>query len=185
MRRLLSAFAVLLLSCVCSFAQKWSVGTNLVDYVNVGTLNIEAGVGVGQHLSLTAQARYNPWMFRYGTADQFQNKKQSYAVGLRWWPWHVFSGWWFSAEGQYQEYNRGGFVFGSTAEEGDAGGLVLSGGYTLMLHKFLNVEFGAGIWGGRKWYTEYACTRCGRIMDSGSSWFFLPDELKVSLVFIF
>lgn len=184
-RKIIAVVTALLLSYVCADAQKWSVATNVVDYINVGTVNAEVGLGVGQHVSLNAQARYNPWMFKYGTDAQFQNKKQSYAVGFRWWPWHVFSGWWLGAEAQYKEYNRGGWIFGDVTEEGDAAGLVLSGGYTLMIHKFLNLEFGAAVWGGRKWYTQYACTKCGRIIGKGDGTFLLPDEVKVSLVFIF
>lgn len=185
LRRLAVAVASFLLLSLAASAQKWSVGTNLVDYANVGTLNLDAGVGIGQHWSLAASARYNPWTFREDTPDQFQNRKQSYAFGVRWWPWHVFSGWWVNGGLQYQEYNRGGWIFGDTTFEGDAAGAAFSAGYTLMLHRALNIEFGAGFWGGYTWYKEYSCPTCGKILADGGKWFVLPNEVRVAFVFIF
>ena len=90
-------------------AQNWSVSTNLVDYVSLGTLNAEGGVGVGRRVTLQASARVNPWTFHKGDPDsQMQNRHQTYAAGIRYWPWHIYSGWWISGMAQYQEYNRGG-----------------------------------------------------------------------------
>ena len=166
-------------------AQQWSVGTNAVDWLNFGTLNVEASAAVAQHISVNASARYNPWTFNANDqATQLQNREQTYRLGMRWWPWHIYSGWWIGTAAQYQEYNRGGILSRET-EEGDAFGLSLSAGYTLMIHRFVNLEFGAGLWGGQKAYTTFACPSCGRIMDSGRKWFMMPNDLLVSVVFIF
>ena len=100
-------------------AQDWSVATNLFDYVSLGTINAEASAAAGRHLSVNASARVNPWTFHQGDpAKQMQNRHQTYAVGIRYWPWHIYSGWWFSGMAQYQEYNRGGIIAQET-EEGD------------------------------------------------------------------
>jgi hypothetical protein len=185
MKKILIVLAVMFASVFSADAQKWSISTNVIDWANLGTINGEVGVAVSQHWSLMAGARYNPWTFNAGDQQrQFQNRKQSYHIGARVWPWHIYSGWWFSGQAQYQEYNRGGILSRDT-EEGDAVGLGLSFGYTLMLHKNLNIEFGAGAWGGHKWYTAFKCPICGRIVEQGHKWFVMPNEVKVSLMYIF
>ena len=166
-------------------AQNYSVSTNLVDYVSLGTLNAEASVAAGRYVSINASARVNPWTFHKGDpSKQMQNRHQTYVAGVRLWPWHIYSGWWFSTAAQYQEYNRGGIISKRT-EEGDAFGLSLGGGYSLMVHENLNLDFGLSIWGGQKTYIAYACPSCGRITDKGSKWFVMPNELRVALQFIF
>lgn len=170
---------------VLSHAQQWSVGTNLLGYANMGTLNLEASASVARHLSVTASTDVNPWTFHPGDPDrQKQNRNQSYAAGVRWWPWYVYSGWWASAKLRYQEYNRGGWR-GRATEEGDAFGASLGAGYTLMLRDNVNLELGAGFWGGRKVYTAYACPTCGRVTGEGGKWFLMPNDIMLSLVFVF
>lgn len=182
---LIIAAALLCLTAQQARAQRWSIGTNVVDYLNLGTLNAEAGVAVAQHFSLHAGARYNPWTFNRADEErQFQNRKRCYYGGVRYWPWHIYSGWWAGVQGQYQEYNRGG-LFRRETEEGDAYGAGLSVGYTLMVHKRLNVEFGAGAWAGKTRYTTYACPYCGKVLDKGEKFFILPNDVMVSLVYIF
>ena len=53
-KRLLIAAAVVLLSVLPVSAQKWSVQTNLLDYLALGTLNAEVGMSVSQHFSIFA-----------------------------------------------------------------------------------------------------------------------------------
>lgn len=189
------AIAAMLFPAVAG-AQRYSVSTNLVEWADLGTVNAEAGVAVAQHISLHAAVRYNNWTFRKGdpadrftdpygdTERQFENRKQAYALGFRWWPWYIYSGWWGYVRGQYMEYNRGG-ILKHTAEEGDAYGVGVGIGYTRMLHKNWNIEFGAGVWGGRKTYTEYRCTNCGSVTDAGTKGFVMPDDVFISLIYIF
>lgn len=185
MKRIMIIAALLMLPLTMCRAQQWSVSTNAVDWLNFGTMNIEAGVAVAQHLSVSAGVRYNPWTFNASSPQtQLQNRDLTCRGGVRWWPWHIYSGWWFAAMGQYQEYNRGGILSPRT-EEGDAFGLSLSAGYTLMIHKYVNLEFGAGLWGGQKAYTTFACPSCGRITGSGRKWFLMPNDLIVAVTFIF
>ena len=49
-----------------SSAQNWSISTNLVDYVMLGTLNADASVGCSRHITAVASARVNPWTFHKG-----------------------------------------------------------------------------------------------------------------------
>ena len=165
-------------------AQKWAVAVNAGDMVSLGTVSVEGAVAVERHATVNASAKINPWTFRKGSPDQFQNRHQTYAIGARWWPWNVYSGWWLGGEGQYQQYNRGG-LGSSNTEEGDAYGLGVSGGYALMLGKHVNLDFGLGLWGGRSIYTVYACPTCGKVVDSGRKWFVLPNELILSFQWVF
>mgnify|MGYP003524808673 CR=1 FL=1 len=185
MKKILILMTFIALISSNASAQDWSISTNLVDYITLGTLNVEGSAATGRHITVNASARVNPWTFHKGDpAKQMQNRQQTYAAGIRYWPWHIYSGWWISAMAQYQEYNRGGIISPST-EEGDAFGMSFGGGYSLMIRENLNLDFGLTVWGGQKSYVVYACPLCGRITDKGSSWFVMPNELRVALQYIF
>lgn len=199
MKRLAFSIALAVLSlafCIPAEAQRYSVSTNLLEWANLGTVNAEAGLAVAQHFSLHAGFRYNNWTFRKGNPDdrfedpygdaerQFENRKQAYCLSTRYWPWYIYSGWWAQLKGQYMEYNRGG-IFRHEAEEGDAWGAGFGVGYTRMIHKNWNIEFGLGLWAGTTRYTGYRCTNCGFVTDQGRKFFLLPDDAYISLVLIF
>ena len=185
MKKVLLLMALFVIISSKASAQDWSLSTNLFDYVSLGTINAEGSVAASRHISANISARVNPWTFHKGDpGKQMQNRHQTYAAGIRYWPWHIYSGWWFSGMAQYQEYNRGGIISQQT-EEGDAFGFSLGGGYSLMIHEHLNLDFGIALWGGQKTYITYACPSCGRITDKGSKWFVMPNELRVALQYIF
>jgi hypothetical protein len=182
--KIIITLLLIALPIFCS-AQDWSVSTNAMDYVSLGTLNAEVSMATGRHISINASARINPWTFHKGDpSKQMQNRQQTYAVGIRYWPWHIYSGWWMSGMAQYQEYNRGGII-SATTEEGDAYGLSIGAGYSLMLHEHWNLDFGLSLWGGQKTFVTYACPSCGKITDKGAKWFFMPNDLRVSIAYIF
>ena len=178
--------ALLLASaCVPAFAQQASVSTNLAGLANWGTLNCEASYAVARRWSLTAGLRYNPFTYPGGADDGVrQFRQRTLALGTRYWPWHIYSGWWLSAKAQYQEYNIGGFVSPET-REGDRIGAALGGGYTYMLGPHFNLEAGAGVWAGRDWYTLYACPVCGRTLDKGNRKFLMLNEVLLGLTYVF
>lgn len=181
---ILLLLCALCLSHFSASAQKLSVATNAVDYMYFGTLNAEGQFALAQHWSLSAAFRYNPFTFKNNTDDQFQNRQRTFSLGSRYWTWNTFSGWWFSLKGQWQEYNEGGVASLETSE-GDRFGAGLGAGYTLMLNKHFNIDFGLALWGGWETYTVYACPNCGRIMDEGSRTFFKPNEALISLLYVF
>ena len=97
MKRMLMLLVWAVLACGPAFAQKTAVTLNMADYMMLGTLNVGAGVSVARHWTLEAAAKYNP--FSYGPEEnRMQNRQQVYNAGVRYWPWHVFSGWWISAK---------------------------------------------------------------------------------------
>ena len=86
--------AVLLSASGLVHARKFSVSTNVLGYAQLGTMNVDVSYALSRRWSLTAGARYNPFTFHGGDASrQFQLRQQSYALGVRLWPWHIWSGW--------------------------------------------------------------------------------------------
>ena len=166
-------------------AQKFSLSTDVLGYAKLGTLNIDASYAVSRHWSFLAGARYNPFTFHKGDPQrQFQHRQQAYSAGVRLWPWHIWSGWWFACKLRYQEYNQGGIV-SQTTEEGDRFGAGLYCGYTHMLTPHLNLEFGVGVWGGMESYKRYSCPVCGPLTECGEGMFVLPDDFMISLAYVF
>ena len=185
---------LLLATAGVSGAQDLSVSTNIVDYARTGTLNLEAGYGLARHWSVSAGVKYNPYSFGTGDDLRFRRQRQ-YSAGARWWPWHIYSGWWVDARLQYQEFantderslqplplsGRGG----GTATEGDRYGAGVLAGYSQMLGRHFNIDFGAGLWGGWSSYVTYTCPTCGRISSSGAKPFILPADIILALNYIF
>ena len=182
-RGMVVALALLLAGSAFAGAQELALSTNFVDYANSGTLNVEASYGVARHWSLDAGMKYNPFSFDEGE-DMRMNKQRSYSAGARFWPWHIFSGWWMSAGLRYQEYNRGGYVSPVTSE-GDRYGGGLGAGYTYMLSPHFNVELGAALWAGYDVYRTYSCQTCGNELENGGKYFILPGDIKLALSYIF
>ena len=182
--KLLIVMALLGGSLYCH-AQRFSLSTNLLDYVALGTVNADFSCAFSRHWSATAGVRYNPFTFKKDSPQsQFQYRQQSYSAGVRMWPWHIWSGWWFASKVRYQEYNVGGILNAET-REGDRLGLGLYSGYTHMISRHFNLEFGLGLWGGWDNYTKYSCPVCGIKIEEGRGGFLLPDDVMVSFVYVF
>lgn len=178
-------FGALMLIAVrgeCS-GSRVSIGTNTIGYLAFATPNLDLGVSLHRHWSIHLQGKYNPFWWDVAGA-QFQHRQLTASLGARYWPWYVFSGWNYGASFQYSLYNRGGILSPST-EEGEGYGLSLSGGYALMINRWMNLEFGLGIWGGVTRYKEYNSPRCGKLVGQGTKFFILPDDISVSVVFTF
>ena len=188
MKRLLFAglfLAMMMFPSLRGMSQDSALSTNIADYAMLGTMNISYSRSAAMHWSLEAGAKYNPFSFNKGDAEkQMQNRQFVISAGLRYWPWHVFSGWWFAAKAQFQEYNQGGMLSRETSE-GDRFGGVLGAGYTYMLRKHLNLEFGLGMWAGYDSFSTYDCPVCGVTIDSGKKFFLLPSELVMALTYVF
>ena len=62
MKRLLYCVAVLLLfsHSIKADSGRFSVSTNILDYVRLATLNVDASYALSRHWSVLAGARYNP-----------------------------------------------------------------------------------------------------------------------------
>ena len=165
-------------------ASRLAVSTNVTDYVNLLTPNVDIQYAVGRCVTAQAGIKYNNWSFNGGSDREVKNRQQTYYVGARWWPWYSYSGWWLGSALQYQEYDRGG-VFSKGSESGNAYGLSLSGGYSVQLARRINLDVGIGVWGGRTSYVSYSCPYCGRKEGEGDRFFVLPNEARMAVQFIF
>lgn len=184
-RKVLAVLLVLASSCGYAHAQKFQINTNAVLWMSMATINFQADYAVQQHWTVGLGAKYNPFEFpKDGGDSQMQYKQRSMSVFARWWPWHVYSGWWVCPRIQVQEYNMGGIISAST-EEGMKYGGGVSAGYTYMVNPHLNVEFGMGFWGGLKNYVVYSCPKCGIRVKEGSGGFILPNDLMIGVSYVF
>lgn len=183
-KRIVIIVAFLALSIPLS-AQRFAIGTNFVDWASLGTINAEGAVAVSKHITIHIGAELNPWTWGAGNqSTQFQARQNSYWAGARWWPWHVYSGWWAGLDGRYSVYNIGGLFKKPETEEGDAYGVGIYGGYSIMLNAYWNLDLGIGGWGGWTNYKRYSCPLCGVRTDEGTKGFFIPDA-RIALQFIF
>ena len=78
-----------------------------------------------------------------------------------------------------------GGILSPQTEEGDRIGAGLYSGYTYMVSRHFNMEFGLGFWAGLDKYRKYSCPKCGLTLQQGDRAFILPDDLIVSLVYVF
>ena len=165
-------------------AQRYSVGTDGIGWASLGAINADASIAVGRHASLHAGAALNPWTYlRQDAGRQMQARQLNVWGGVRWWPWHVYSGWWAGLDAQYRVYNVGG-IWRRETEEADTYGGRLWGGYSMMLSEHWNLDIGVGAWGGWKQYTVYSCPTCGITLEQGSKVLVLPDaRLAIQLIF--
>ena len=183
MKKIIATAALLLAVGLALAAQEVSLSTNLADYAALGTINMEATYGFARHWSVNAGVKYNPFSFGEGENAK-QLRQRAISAGARFWPWHIYSGWWMGAKVQYQEFNEGGLVSPETSE-GDRYGGGLAAGYSRMLGKHFNLDLGLGMWAGYSVYTTYACQVCGRKVDSGSRFFVLPNDVILGINYIF
>ena len=80
MKRMLLLAAALFVGAAAS-AQRLSVATNLLDYADFGTLNVEGDVAVARQWTLTAGAKYNPFLYKADTPEPLSARQQLYAPG--------------------------------------------------------------------------------------------------------
>lgn len=195
-KRLLLTVIVVLVP-LFSHAQNIAVSTNALDWANFVTMNVEAGIPVAKHFSIHAQVRVNPWVWglKEGEASYddivdletagFLKKKTAIGVSARWWPWYVFSGFWVRAKAQYCSYDWGGKFLGQERRIGDAFGAGLGAGYTLMLSRNWNVEFGVGAWMGMTSESVRENVVTPKNPDPEWKRFIWPDDIVVAFVYVF
>lgn len=194
--RLLALVVVLSISMVSSikdcYAQKVSFGTNIIDYLNLGTINAEGQVALSRHVTLALEGRYNDFVFdRQNTEKHLKNNRHCLSLGVKYWPWVSLSGWYLHFAGQAQDFSRDGlgilnsFSFDKYSVEGWNVGFVAGGGYSYMLTKFLNLDFGVDGWTGYEKYSSMLNDGQKVSFKSGQRLFVMPCNIRVGLSFVF
>lgn len=181
--------AALLLMCIphMADAQKWAVSTNALSWAGLGTINAETSVSVHQHFSINAGFVANPWQMNTPTYVNLKNRQYGGYVGMKYWPWHVYSEWWVGAKFQYKNFEQVGLL-SPNLRRGDAVGGGLAGGYTFLVGRNFNVDVGLGLWGGRLLrYREYEGNVAveSKLIDVGPRNFMFLDNVMIALVYIF
>ncbi len=185
-KTLLSIILIGMMTCLCSSnanAQKWSISTNLLDYVNFGTINADVGLSVNKHWTISLSGKYNPFYFNFPD-NPIINKKGMAAFNARFWPFFVYSGLFYGFGAQCGVYRNGG-IFSDYTREGLAGGFTFEIGYSLILTKHLNIEFGIGVWAGANRFKMYSSTQCGRKISEGTKPFLTFNDLQINLLYNF
>lgn len=153
---------------------RWSLSANLLDLATLGTAGVSLQYAWTRHWSAESAVRFNPFSFD----GSLYARRQSLALGARWWPWNVYAGWFVRGVAQISSVSQRG-LRRLDSGDGEYYGASLSAGYSLMLDKNLNLDFGAGCWAGR----FRPLTAGGQ--HGVSSWFLAPDALSVSLSLVF
>ena len=106
------------------------------------------------------------------------DRRQSYALAARWWPWHAYTGLYVRGSAQVETGSRKGLpLFEDWA--GESYGAGCSVGYAFMLSRHLNLDLGAGLWAGR----QRPLTVDGH--HGKAAWFAAPDAISLSASWIF
>lgn len=166
-------------------AQRASVSTNALTWVNLGTINAEGSLSVSKHMTVFAGAKYNPWRIGTKSNQAFYNKQVAGYAGVKYWPWHVYSGWWFGAKAQCQDFEEFG-IFTEGLIRGKALGAGISLGYSFLITSKFNIDFGIGGWGGRLLdYERYEEIYDNEPLVSGPRNFVFVDNLIIAVAYIF
>lgn len=166
-------------------SRRYAVSMNFADWANIGTMNASFLVSASRRSSFGGSFRYNPWKIDKGKPSQKGYNLFSVEADYRFWPWHVYSGWWFLADAQYRKYNVTDWLWRKHSEQGRAYGAGIGVGYAYMIGEHWNVEAGAAFWGGYKDYKKYQCGSCGVLIGEGKKAFVEPDRVFINFSYIF
>lgn len=185
-RNIIILVAVLLIAGTrTADAQKVSLSTNVVTWANLGTANLEANVSLHKNVTLFGGMKYNPWDLRTKSQVTINNQQITGYVGAKYWPWHVYSGWWLGAKAQFQDFDQAGLL-SENLVSGQALGAGLSAGYSIMIGSHVNLDLGVGAWGGRVLkYTAYKDLGGYEIDKVGARNFIFLDNVIVAFAYIF
>lgn len=164
--------------------QNMGIATNIIGYANFLTLNAEASFKIKERLSIHAGVKYNPFTFNKGEENQMQNRSSILQVGMRYWTWHANSGWFAGGGAEFGYFNYGGIISKET-HEGWRAGMNITAGYSLMLSRHFNFEFGVGLFTGYRDSKRYACPRCGETLGNDKKIYVAPNNLLAQMVYLF
>lgn len=173
------AVAVSIASASSLYGQNMYISSNLLNYLNLGTINAEFGLSPAPKWTIYLRARYNPFTFNFG--KQIQNRVAGAGAGARYWFWYSNSGWFIDSGITLSRYNTGGII-DRYAYEGDAAGAGIGAGYALMLGKRWNLNLGLGVQGGYTSYIKYGCPKCGKVEGRFEKFYVAPYNVMVQLL---
>lgn len=167
-------------------AQKWAIELNTLSLADFGTISPEIGVAVSAHFTLHVGGKLNFWTFYNNDKSlKIQDQHKIGYIGFRYWPWYVFSGWWFSGKLEYLDYLSTG-IWRPAVEKGRGVGGGMGFGFTKLISEHFNIDFGIGGIGGYlfQYSLNNSQTRFS-IRDEGPRPFIYPDMILIGLMYIF
>lgn len=184
------AFKVEVTGKKAAMEQILDVSTNLFDWLDLATINLDASIPVSRHFTVQFGGKFNGWEFKNseGSDSLTKNQQQSVSVGARYWPRGTYSKLWICSKLQYCKYSETG-VWRQALDEGKAVGAGLSVGYMWRIGNHLAVDLGGGFWGGR--LLEHAlydcpCESClQHPRQAGPKGFVALNDLNISLHWLF
>lgn len=166
-------------------AQSYTLSTNVIEWCNYGTINLDAGMSLSRHFTINAGCKYNPWEFQTKNGMPVMNNQLTAYLGTRYWFFFANTGWWLGARMRFSDFEQTGvlrpkYILGKSLGAG------VSAGYTWLLTDHFSIEFAAGLWGGRHLKYEQYRTYDNKILDDrGPRNFIALDDISLSLVYVF
>lgn len=163
----------------------WALSTNLLGYADLLTLNLEFQYAVGRHWSLDMAGKSNGLVLKKNTEGQIMDRKSVASIGAKYWPWYVFSGWWFSGFMRTENFSQSNLTKTMGFRSGDSYGAGVSAGYALILTKWFNLDFSLGAWGGYRTTATYEFPDLQNGTGKTSKAFIDIADICVSAMFVF
>ena len=188
-KTLISAFLVLAAAIPVS-AQNVAVKTNALYWATT-TPNIGVEASVGKKHTLQLTYGLNPW--KQSGGDQTSSRHWMLMPEYRYWFCESFNGWFVGAHLQGGQYNMASIdvPFGIFDElkdhryEGWFAGGGITAGYQWVLSKHWNIEAALGVGYDYFKFNKYKCGQCGEKIWSGHKNYFGPNNLALSVMYIF
>lgn len=157
-------------------SQKYSIGTNIAG-ITTATLNLELSASFNRNLSIHLPLSWNPFTLK-GNRKLLHLGLQP---GVRWWFWHVYSGFFGAAQLNLIRYNCG---LSKYRFDGKGYGVSISAGYSKMVSRRWNLDFEAGVAIGRLIHDCYERVRCGEYLFSEDKIRVLPGRVSIAVVYL-
>ncbi|MBQ7253163.1 MAG: DUF3575 domain-containing protein [Bacteroidales bacterium] len=181
---LLAAATLLIGSCAPAMARdgvsRWCVSTNIPTWLLLGTANAELHLATGNHWSVHAGIKYNPFTYAGGTPDQLHIRELTPSAGVRYWADSVWQGWWAGTGIIVSEYSLA-LPFCGLYSEGNLAGAKLVSGYDFALSERLSLSLGAGVAAALHRTSYYEGPVCGRLKDKRKGVTVFPSDIIVSM----
>ena len=170
-----------LLLSMGSYAQKLAVKSNLL-YDATGSMNLGLEVALSNRLTLDLSGNYNPWTIN--TSSNSKIKHFLVQPELRYWSCEKFAGHFFGVHVHYAYYNVGGSSLKNNRYDGWLSGAGFTYGYQWLLSNRWSIEASLGVGYAYIDYKKYDCQGCGRYKTTGTTHYFGPTKLGLSLIYI-
>ena len=181
---ILAAAALLIGSCTPAMARegvsRLCVSTNIPTWLLLGTANAELYLATGNHWSVQAGIKYNPFTYAGGTSGQLHIRQLTPSADIRYWADSVWHGWWAGAGVVVSEYSLA-LPCCERYLDGNLAGTKLISGYDFALSDWLSLSLGAGVavaWHRTSYYQRPVC---GRLKDKRKGVTIFPSDIIVAM----